>query len=75
MKVQNSMHSQQIWIHGLIRSMAAQNTDISLFSVIDTVENGICVNKHFLSTGIFLLFIISFLLRKEREGQCNGKSE
>lgn len=73
MKAQNSMFLQWIWIHGLIRSMTAQNTDISLFSVTDIAEKGICVNNHLSSTGIFLLSICSFLQRYVK--QWHGKTQ
>lgn len=65
MKAQNSMFLQWIFIYGSIRIMTAPNTDISLFSVTDIAEKGICINNHLLSTGIFLLSICSFLLARE----------
>lgn len=68
MKVQNSMFLQWIWVrYGSIRSMTAQNTDSSLFAVIDRVGKEIYVNNHLSSTGIFLFSICSFLQRNVKQ--------
>lgn len=44
--------------------MTAQNTDISLFSVTDIVEKGICLNNHLSSAAFFSPLSLLFLTEK-----------